>query len=175
MPEFPSLLNRRHFLNATGNGLEAAALSTLLMQDARATDSRVSIPHATAKAKRVIYLFQSGGPSHLELLDHKPKLAKLHGTELPDSVRQKQRLTGMTSGQKSFPVIAPKFKFSRHGRAGAWLVDETFGAYLHHPADSATTSGFVQGLNNGTMKFSDVPVSALASAEFFANAASFVP
>jgi hypothetical protein len=107
------LLSRRHFLGS-------AALASLLHQDGLAAGPPRGI---APKAKRVIYLFQSGGPSHLELLDHKPKLAKLHGTELPDSVRQKQRLTGMTSGQKSFPVIAPRFKFSQHGRAGAWLSE----------------------------------------------------
>ena len=81
------------------------------------------LPHFAPKAKRVIYLFQSGGPSHLELLDYKPKLAKFHGSELPDSIRRGQRLTGMTSGQKSFPVIASKFKFNQHGKAGTWLSE----------------------------------------------------
>ena len=69
----------------------------------------------------MIYLFQSGGPSHLELLDYKPKLKKFHSTELPDSIRQGQRLTGMTSGQKSFPVIAPKFEFNQAGKSGTWI------------------------------------------------------
>jgi hypothetical protein len=69
----------------------------------------------------VVYLFQSGGPSHLELLDYKPKLKKFHGTELPDSIRQGQRLTGMTSGQKSFPIVAPKFEFNQAGKSGAWI------------------------------------------------------
>jgi hypothetical protein len=80
-------------------------------------------PHFPAKAKRVIYLFQSGGPSQFEMMDYKPKLQELHGTELPDSIRQGQRLTGMTSGQKSFPVVAPKFKFSQHGSQGVWLSE----------------------------------------------------
>ncbi len=71
----------------------------------------------------MIYLFQSGGPSQLELFDHKPSLTKLHGTELPASIRMGQRLTGMTSGQKSFPVIAPKFKFSQVGQNGTWLSE----------------------------------------------------
>jgi hypothetical protein len=71
----------------------------------------------------VIYLFQSGGPSHLELLDYKPELKRLHSTELPDSIRMGQRLTGMTSGQKSFPVIAPKFGFAQHGISGAWISE----------------------------------------------------
>jgi len=81
------------------------------------------LPHFAPKAKRVIYLFQSGGPSQLEMMDYKPRLASLHGTELPDSIRQGQRLTGMTSGQKSFPVVAPKFKFEQHGQNGAWFSD----------------------------------------------------
>jgi hypothetical protein len=83
----------------------------------------VQAPHFPAKAKRVIYLFQSGGPSQFEMMDYKPKLKELHGTELPDSIRQGQRLTGMTSGQKSFPVVAPKFKFSQHGSQGVWLSE----------------------------------------------------
>ncbi|MFN0053699.1 MAG: DUF1501 domain-containing protein [Planctomycetales bacterium] len=90
---------------------------------ASGTGGLPGLPHFTGKAKRVIYLFQSGGPSHLELWDHKPELKKLHGTELPDSIRQGQRLTGMTSGQKSFPVIAPKFGFAQHGRSGAWISE----------------------------------------------------
>jgi hypothetical protein len=71
----------------------------------------------------VIYLFQSGGPSQLELLDYKPKLKDLHGTELPDSIRNGQRLTGMTSGQKSFPVVAPKFSFQQAGSNGGWYSE----------------------------------------------------
>lgn len=89
-------------------------------------------PHFAAKAKRVIFLFQSGGPSQLELMDYKPRLKELHGTELPDSIRQGQRLTGMTSGQKSFPVVAPKFQFQQAGSNGAW-----FSELLPHTAKMA--------------------------------------
>ncbi len=103
---------RRHFLGT-------AALATLFQQDGFSAGVSAIAP----KAKRVIYLFQSGGPSHLELWDHKPKLAKLTGTELPDSIRNGQRLTGMTSGQKSFPVIGSKFKFQQHGKAGTWVSE----------------------------------------------------
>jgi hypothetical protein len=71
----------------------------------------------------VIYLFQSGGPSQLELMDYKPRLKELHGSELPDSIRQGQRLTGMTSGQKSFPVVAPKFRFDPAGDQGAFFSE----------------------------------------------------
>ncbi len=111
--------DRRQFLLRSAAG--TAALAGLLARDGLAPEHK---PHFTAKAKRVIFLFQSGGPSHLELLDYKPMLAKYHGKELPDSIRQGQRLTGMTSGQTSFPVIAPKFKFAQRGASGAWLRAE---------------------------------------------------
>src|SRR5947199_4512405 len=110
--------DRRHFLLRSAAG--TAALAGLLARDGLAAEHKSHFP---AKAKRVIFLFQSGGPSHLELLDHKPMLAKYHGRELPDSIRMGQRLTGMTSGQKSFPVIAPKFQFAQHGKAGTWLSE----------------------------------------------------
>ncbi len=122
-----SQLNRRRFLRNSLTG--SAALSTLLGADGigkrllGAEKEGSQVPHFAAKAKRVIYLFQSGGPSQLEMMDYKPKLKELHGTELPDSIRQGQRLTGMTSGQKSFPVVAPKFKFKQHGSQGVWLSE----------------------------------------------------
>ena len=119
--EFQQRLARRHFLRSSAVG--TAALAGLLETGGIAADRPAGPPHFAPKAKRVIYLFQSGGPSQLELLDYKPKLAKLHGTELPDSIRQGQRLTGMTSGQKSFPVIAPKFKFSQRGQNGVWISE----------------------------------------------------
>jgi hypothetical protein len=105
---FGQAMTRRHFLGKTALG--GAALASLLHGDsARADGGLPGLPHFPAKAKRVIYLFQSGGPSHLELLDHKP--------------RQGQRLTGMTSGQRSFPVIAPRFAFRQQGRNGVWLSE----------------------------------------------------
>ena len=97
------------------SALGTAAFASLLQQDGVAS---VGTTHFSPKAKRVVYLFQSGGPSHLELLDEKPELRRLHGTELPESIRQGQRLTGMTSGQSSFPVIAPKFRFHSCGQSG---------------------------------------------------------
>jgi hypothetical protein len=75
------------------------------------------------KAKRVIYLFMSGGPSHIDLFDYKPALQKHNGMELPADVRMGQRITGMTSGQKSFPCAAPIFQFKQHGKSGAWLSE----------------------------------------------------
>jgi hypothetical protein len=116
--QFAQNLTRRSFL---GKAVGCAALASLLQKDADA--ALPNLPHFAPKAKRVIYLFQSGGPSHLELLDYKPRLRSLHGSELPASIRQGQRLTGMTSGQSSFPVIAPKFGFRRHGKTGVWLSE----------------------------------------------------
>ncbi|MEZ6033965.1 MAG: DUF1501 domain-containing protein [Planctomycetaceae bacterium] len=103
---------RRSFLKST---LGTAAFASLLQRDGFASTGTT---HFAPTAKRVVYLFQSGGPSQLELFDEKPALRRLHGTELPDSIRQGQRLTGMTSGQASFPVIAPKFGFHSCGQSG---------------------------------------------------------
>src|SRR5262245_37067973 len=111
------MVTRRSVLQSA---LGTAALATLFQRDGWAGQGR---SHFTPTAKRVVYLFQSGGPSHLELLDEKPELKRLHGTELPDSIRQGQRLTGMTSGQKSFPVIASKFDFRSYGRSGTRLSE----------------------------------------------------
>ncbi len=120
-----NLMNRRLLLRGAASSIGVAALSSLMSQDAVAeTNGPITGgTHFAPRAKRVVYLFQSGGPSHLELFDPKPKLRGLHGTELPDSIRRSQRLTGMTSGQKSFPVIAPKFGFRRCGKAGTSLSE----------------------------------------------------
>jgi hypothetical protein len=118
LEQWQQRMTRRQFFARAGLG--TAALGSLLEGDGFAAPPGT---HFAPKAKRVIFLFQSGGPSHLELLDYKPRLAKLHGSELPASVRMGQRLTGMTSGQKSFPVIAPKFRFARHGPQGVWLSE----------------------------------------------------
>jgi hypothetical protein len=125
IPEYRNLVNRRLLLRGAASSIGVAALSSLMSQDAVAeTNGPITGgTHFAPRAKRVVYLFQSGGPSHLELFDPKPKLRGLHGTELPDSIRRSQRLTGMTSGQKSFPVIAPKFGFRRCGKAGTSLSE----------------------------------------------------
>jgi hypothetical protein len=118
-------MTRRHFFGRGAGAIGLAALSSLLEADGRAAPGGdgLGLPHFVPRARRVIYLFQSGGPPQIELLDYKPGLKDRHGSELPDSVRMGQRLTGMTSGQKSFPVIASKFAFRRHGRAGIWLSE----------------------------------------------------
>jgi hypothetical protein len=124
------LMTRRHFFGLGASGIGTAALSVLLGKDLSADTSDQATnavvpgpPHFAPKAKRVIWLFQSGGPSQMELFDYKPKLEQLRGSELPDSIRKGQRLTGMTASQDSFPVVPSLFKFTRHGSSQA-LVSE---------------------------------------------------
>jgi hypothetical protein len=121
------LMTRRFFFGRSAAGLGVAALASLLSQEGRSEPSSTGglpgLPHFAPKAKRVIYLFQSGAPSQMDLFDYKPGLRELRGTELPDSIRQGQRLTGMTSRQESFPVAPSKFAFARHGKSGAWVSD----------------------------------------------------
>ncbi len=132
LTEFQLQENRRQFFGRASTGIGVAALSALLNRDLHSSEttsssSRVGglpgIPHFAPKAKRVIYLLQSGAPSQVDLLDHKPTLEKLHMTELPDSVRKGQRLTGMTAGQKKFPVVKSPWKFQQHGESGTWISE----------------------------------------------------
>ncbi|HEY7329567.1 MAG TPA: DUF1501 domain-containing protein [Gemmataceae bacterium] len=120
--EHAALLTRRQLLGRTGLGLGAVALASLLNNKLFAA-SEETRPHFKPRAKRVIYLFQSGAPSQMELFDYKPMLQNMRGKELPDSIRQGQRLTGMTSTQTSFPVAPSKFRFARHGQSGAWISE----------------------------------------------------
>jgi len=103
-----------------------AALAQLLGEDLLANEASGGIPglpHFQPTAKRVIYLFQSGGPSQIELFDYKPMLEKWSGTDLPESVRNGQRLTGMTAAQTSFPLVPSPFKFAQHGSSGTWVSE----------------------------------------------------
>ena len=122
-------INRRTFLGKASVGIGSLALGSLLVPDlfSGKGDDEEALPfgvtHFAPKAKRVIYLFQSGAPSQLELFDYKPLLMKMQGQELPDSVRNGQRLTGMTANQKSFPLIPSFTGFKQHGKNGTWLGD----------------------------------------------------
>jgi len=122
-------VNRRHFLGKVGLGIGSVALGSLMVPDLfkGKSDAADNIPaglaHFAPKAKRVIYLFQNGAPSQLESFDYKPKLRELHGQDLPDSVRDGQRLTGMSSGQDKFPMVGSKFDFHQYGESGTWVSD----------------------------------------------------
>ncbi len=115
------LLTRRHFFSRTATGLGAAALGSLLGQEL--TGQELKLPHFAPKAKRVIFLFQHGAPSQLDMFDYKPALENRRGLELPDSVRMGQRLTGMTAFQDKFPTAPSIFKFAQHGKSGMWLSE----------------------------------------------------
>src|SRR5262245_61753995 len=116
-----STICRRDLLGQMATGLGATALATLLAKSSGAAEQAGL--HFAPKAKRVIFLFQSGAPSQIDLFDYKPKLLELRGTELPDSIRQGQRLTGMTSRQTSFPVAPSRFRFAQQGKSGAWMSE----------------------------------------------------
>lgn len=132
--ELQKQMTRRHFFGRTSWGIGTAALASLLNPKLFAAIDRLSKApsgsggalkalHFAPRAKRIIYLHQSGAPSHIDLFDYKPEMQKHHGIELPSSVRMGQRITGMTAGQAKFPVAASRFKFVQHGQCGTWLSE----------------------------------------------------
>jgi hypothetical protein len=131
-----ALQTRRGFLSGA---VGTAALASLLRADRVLADEPKTAP--AAKAKRIIYLFQSGAPSQLDLFDHKPELAKRFAENLPDSIRKGQRLTGMTATQETFPVAPSKYAFKRHGKSGTWLSE-----LLPHTAKVADELCFIKSL-----------------------------
>ena len=138
----PLAMNRREWLGSFGNGLGGIALAEMLGRSATAADGGGGVLggfHFPPKAKRVIYLFQSGGPSQLDLYDHKPLLVKKTGEQLPDSVRGGQRLTGMSGNQSSIPLVGSPYAFAQHGDSGAWLSE-----LLPHTAEVADKLCFVR-------------------------------
>ena len=129
--EFKSHLTRRQFFGRNAAGIGGMALASLLSPEMFAaltaegarSNGLPGLPHFPPKAKRVIYLHQSGAPSQIDLFDYKPKLRKLQGSELPPTVRNGQRITGMTSGQSSLSVASSIFNFQQYGKSGTWLSD----------------------------------------------------
>lgn len=140
-PEFNKIhqsLDRRRFLTKTSLGLGALAIGSIFGADklfgsgAKPATTNVpnleedilrALPHIAPKAKRVVYLFMSGGPSQFETFDYKPKLVDLAGKDLPDSVRKGQRLTGMSANQSALPMVPSIYKFNQHGRNNTWVSE----------------------------------------------------
>ncbi|HEY7161044.1 MAG TPA: DUF1501 domain-containing protein [Acidobacteriota bacterium] len=121
-------INRRRFLSRLSLGIGSAALGSLLIPDLFGSGSEeeaivTGLPHFPPKAKRIIYLFQNGAPSQLDLFDYKPKLNEMFGEELPASIRMGQRLTGMTADQKKFPLAGSYFKFDQYGEHRMWFSE----------------------------------------------------
>jgi hypothetical protein len=122
----PAGMDRRAWLGSFGMGLGGLALADLLGRSAAAEPAAGGVLdgfHVPPRAKRVIFLFQSGGPSQLDLFDHKPVLVEKTGEQLPESVRGGQRLTGMSGNQSSIPLVGSPFRFARHGASGAWMSE----------------------------------------------------
>ncbi len=122
-------LTRRHFFAQGAVGLGGAALATLLADRGASASAEgrrgglAELPNFAPKAKRAIYLFMNGGPSQMDLFDYKPKMNDLYDKDLPESIRNGQRLTTMTSGQTRFPIAPSRYKFARHGESGAWVSE----------------------------------------------------
>ncbi len=114
-------LNRRTFLHNSLLGLGGLAVNSLAPKVLGTNSGSKTLPHFAAKAKRIVYLFQSGAPSQMELFDYKPVLKERFGEELPPSVRGSQRVTGMTANQRSFPLAMGDYTFAQYGDSGAWL------------------------------------------------------
>jgi hypothetical protein len=126
--EYGLNMNRRRFLSRLSLGVGSVALGSLLIPDLFGGKSDeetllAGLPEFAPKAKRIIYLFQNGAPSQLDLFDYKPKLQEMFGQDLPESIRQGQRLTGMTAGQKKFPLAGSVFNFKQYGEADAWMSE----------------------------------------------------
>lgn len=130
-PQFNDMyrqMDRRNFLNRTAMGLGALALQQLLSPFGATAGTleeqlQAALPRIAPKAKKVIYLFMAGGPSQFETFDYKPKLQQLYGSQLPDSVRKGQRLTGMSANQSALPVVPSAYKFNQHGESRTWVSE----------------------------------------------------
>lgn len=139
------LINRRHFFGKSATGIGVAALASLLGDRAQgagpALDPEALISHFAPKAKRVIYLFQNGGPSHLELFDHKPRLSELHGQPVPLSYMEGKRFSTMSAAAGKRKVLAPLEPFKQHGESGAWVS-----SLMPHTAKIADDLCFVKSM-----------------------------
>lgn len=141
--DYRNLESRRHFLTRGRNALGMGALAYLLGQDGIAgEDGRKIGPHFPAKTKQIIYLHMVGGPSQMDLFDFKPKMNEFYDKDLPESIRNGQRLTTMTSGQARFPVAPSKYKFAQHGHSGMWLSE-----MIPNIAKSANDIAFIRSMH----------------------------
>ena len=114
---------RRQLLGRSAYGIGALALNALGATTGKVIGGLPGLPHFAPKAKRIIYLHMVGAPPQMDLLDYKPKMAEWYDKDLPESIRQGQRLTTMTSGQARFPIAPSVFKFAQHGKSGAWMSE----------------------------------------------------
>ncbi|MFO0805547.1 MAG: DUF1501 domain-containing protein [Gemmataceae bacterium] len=138
-----ALLNRRHFFGRTATGIGTAALASLLnAAEPKRVGGLAALPHFAPKAKRVIYLFQNGAPTHVDLFDYKPELTKRKGEQIPDSVVKGARFSTMTGGQTVRPCLPEITKFKQHGKSGAWVSD-----YMANTAAIADDLCFIKSMH----------------------------
>jgi uncharacterized protein (DUF1501 family) len=146
-------ISRRHFFKSTGLAAGRIALAGMMLPELTRAASRGQVttrahpplpglPHFAPKAKRLIYLFMNGGPSQMDLLDYKPGLTKIYDTDLPESIRNGQRLTTMTSGQTRFPIAPSKYSFKQYGKSGMW-----FSELLPHTAKIADDIAVIKSVH----------------------------
>lgn len=164
-------INRRHFFGKAATGIGTMALANLL-HESRGSDARPAenkeqgtknapqAPHFAPKAKRVIYLFQNGAPSHVDLFDYKPKLREWHGRQIPDEVVGGRRFSTMTGTQTLRPVLGEITNFSRHGRSGAWVSD-----FLPHTAGIADELCFIKSMHTEAVNHAPAITFFLTGAE----------
>src|SRR5438105_3810120 len=157
-------LTRRQFFGRSALGVGTAALASLLSREtasgAATSNGLKGLPHFAAKAKRVIYLFQNGAPSHVDLFDYKPRLAAWRGRQIPAEIQGGRRLSTMTSGQTSKPVLPEITRFARHGRSGAWVCD-----FLPHTASVADELCFVKSMHTEAVNHAPAITFFLTGAE----------
>jgi hypothetical protein len=165
------VISRRQLLGGSTSAVGLAALATLFHADgvngAESVGGMPGLPHFASRARRIIYLCQSGAPSQLDLFDPKPQIKDLFQEELPDSVRRGQRLTGMTAGQDSFPLAPSIFRFAQHGQSGAWLSE-----LLPHVAKIADELCFIKSMHTEAINH-DPAITLLQTGSQIAGRPSF--
>ncbi|MBL9151824.1 MAG: DUF1501 domain-containing protein [Verrucomicrobiales bacterium] len=135
-------INRRQLFGRTATGIGTAALASLLGREAGRADTGVTLPNLTPKAKRVIYLFQNGGPTHVDLFDYKPKLSQVHGQPVPDGYLGGKRFSTMTGDPTGKLMLQPVEPFRQHGDCGAWVSD-----FMPHTAAIVDDLCFIKSLH----------------------------
>src|SRR4051812_13249118 len=164
-------ITRRALLGRAATGIGTAALACLFSNDMFGPSAMASplaasvgglpgLPHFAPKAKRVIYLFQNGAPSHVDLFDYKPKLKEWHGREIPPEIQGGKRLSTMTSGQKAKPVLGEITNFAQHGQSRAWVSD-----FLPRTAEIADDLCFVKSMHTGAVNHAPAITFFLTGAE----------
>ena len=153
-------LTRRHFFGRSSTGIGAAALASLLGGGATAAPGASGLPHFAPRAKRVIYLFMNGAPTHVDLFDYKPKLKELHGKPVPQEYVGGKRFSTMTGNPKGKLMLSPVEPFHRRGQSGAWVSD-----LMPHTAGIADDLCFIKSMHTEQVNHSPAVTFFLTGSE----------